>query len=91
MSEYRDYGAIYGQTPSNVIVDSKRKSQVYYATHDRAGDPLPARLRSFISFSFGGKNIEDFELIACCEGDTMSRKGYADFEDLTTSYDIMDG
>lgn len=67
------------------------KGQVWQVTHDGGGNLLPHRLRSFISFSFGGKNIEDFDLIACCEGDSLSRRGYADFEDLTTTYDIIDG
>jgi len=52
---------------------------------------LPARQRSFISFSFGGKKIEDFDLIACSDGDGISRNGYSEFQDLTTDYDIMDG
>jgi len=52
---------------------------------------LPSRYRSFISFSYGGKNIEDFNLIAYCSGNTMNYPGSADFEDLTSNYDIMDG
>ena len=51
----------------------------------------PDYKRSFISFSYGGLKIEDFDLIAYCDGNTMDRAGSADFEDLTSSYDILDG
>jgi len=47
--------------------------------------------RSFISFTYGGKKIEDFSLIATISGDRMSRLGYASFEDVTTTYDNLDG
>jgi len=47
--------------------------------------------RSFISFSFGGKNIEDYNLVASINGDRMQRDGYSDFEDLTSSYEVLDG
>jgi len=47
--------------------------------------------RSFISFSFDGKNIEDFNLIATIDGDRLQRKGYSEFEDLTSNYEILDG
>jgi len=47
--------------------------------------------RSFISFSYGGKNIEDFNLIATVSGDRWQANGYANFNDLTTSYDVLDG
>jgi len=52
---------------------------------------LPYRYRSFISFSFGGRRIEDFNLIATVSGDRMTRKLTGDFEDLTSSYDVLDG
>ena len=65
--------------------------QVYWATHNGSGELLPGYLRSFISFSYGEKNIEDFGLIAYCNGSTMERAGSAEFEDLTSSYDILDG
>ena len=87
-----DYGYFYGSTPNNTVAaNTVKRSQVFQATHDRAGDRLPSYRRSFISFTYGGKHIEDFELIACCESNTLSRGGYAEFEDLVTSYDIMDG
>ena len=53
--------------------------------------PRPNYQRSFISFSFGGIDIEEFGLIAYCDGSTMERAGSAEFEDLTSSYDILDG
>ena len=36
--------------------------QVYMATHDGEGNPLSVLQKHFISFSYGGKNIEDFNL-----------------------------
>ncbi len=84
---------------SNVITDligfepepnGKKYSQVYLATHE--GERyLPFMNRSFISFSYGGKNIEDFNLIATVSGDRWQKNGYADFQDLTTEYDVING
>lgn len=91
MSIIGDYGMVNNVSVNNNTISTERKSQVFQATHDGEGRLLPSRYRSFISFSFGGKNIEDFNLIACCESDTMTRRAYAEFEDLTTEYDIMDG
>lgn len=87
---YADYGSLNGVSTSNIINEAVRHNQVYQVTH--YGEVLlPARQRSFISFSFGGKKIEDFDLIACSDGDGISRNGYSEFQDLTTDYDIMDG
>jgi hypothetical protein len=47
--------------------------------------------RSFISFSFGGRNIEDFNLIATVDGDRMNRPAYAEINDIVSDYDILDG
>lgn len=91
MADYRDYGSMTGFTAPSIAVDTVRYTQVFKATHDSEGILLPSLYRSFISFSFGGKNIEDFNLIAYCDGDRMSRNGSSNFEDLVTSYDIMDG
>lgn len=66
------------------------RTQVYKATHD-GQLRLPFMQRSFISFSYGGKNIEDFNLIAYTNGDRMEKTGYAEFEDLTTTYDTIQG
>jgi len=47
--------------------------------------------RSFISFSFGGRNIEDFDLIATFGNDRLNRAGSAEFEDRVSTYDILNG
>jgi len=47
--------------------------------------------RSFISFSYGGKNIEEFNLIATIDGNRMQRNAYSSFDDLTTIYDALNG
>ena len=67
-----------------------RHTQVYLATH-KGEQYLPFMNRSFISFSYGGKNIEDFNLIATIEGDRLSRDAYGSFDDLTTTYDALPG
>jgi len=46
--------------------------------------------RSFISFTYGGKKIEDFNLIATYNG-PVDRSGYATFDDITSSYDTLEG
>lgn len=66
-------------------------TQVYKATHDGAGNRLPYMYRSFISFTYGGKNIEDFGLIAVTEGNGLTRNLSADFNDIVTSPEVMDG
>lgn len=66
-------------------------TQVFQATHNGEGARLPLRYRSFISFTWGGKNIEDFNLIATINGDRMSGGLYSAFEDLTSDYEVMDG
>ena len=66
-------------------------TQVYKATHEGGGKRLPFMYRSFISFSYGGKIIEDFNLIAITEGDRLVRKAYADFEDVAETHEIYDG
>lgn len=85
-----DYGLINGIQTGATLVAPKRYTQVYQATHN-GEDYLPFMYRSFISFSFGGKNIEDFNLIAITENNAMQKQGYADFTDITSSYDILDG
>lgn len=68
----------------------KVKGQVYQATHD--GElRLPFMYRSFISFSFGGKNIQDFGIIRVTEGQRMQSNLYTEFEDLTQEYDVLHG
>ena len=89
MSEYRDYGQIVnrnGDVPANLTT----KGQVYQATH-RGNDRLSYMHRSFISFSYGGKQIEDFNLIAITDGDRINRSGYSSFSDIISKYDLLDG
>jgi len=47
--------------------------------------------RSFISFTYGGRRIEDFDLIATISGDRINHNAYSSFEDTVTSYDNLDG
>lgn len=65
-------------------------TQVYKATHEGA-DRLPLRNRSFISFSYGGRSIEDFNLLAVFSNNRLQRAAYGQFEDLTTQYEVVDG
>lgn len=91
--DYRDYGAIYSGDMNfpEVAVNTDKKTQVYNVTHDRAGNRLPYRNRSFISFSFGDKWIEDFGLIATITGDSLSRNASASFEDIVVTNEVIDG
>lgn len=65
--------------------------QVYSATHNGEGNPLSVLGRHFISFSYGGKNIEDFNLLACFSGDRLNKGVYAPFQDVTTQQTELDG
>jgi hypothetical protein len=47
--------------------------------------------RSFISFTYGNKHIEDFDLIATISNNRLSRDGYASFKDNISTYDNLDG
>lgn len=91
MENYR----LTGQDPAHP--NKVKHGQVYHATHivdpyDSAEDTrLSYMHRSFISFSFGGKQIEDFDLIAVTENNRIQRNASATFEDLTTTYDVIDG
>lgn len=89
MPNYRDYVDLNTSDP-NHWVDTNRKGQVYLATHE--GElRLSLMNRSFISFTYGGKHIEDFNLIATISNDRLQRNGYASFNDTTTTYDNLDG
>ena len=70
MSDFRDYGALDGAFTSSVEINTNKHTQVYDVTHDGA-DYLPYMSRSFISFSYGGKNIEYFNLIAIIENNAL--------------------
>lgn len=64
-------------------------TQVYKATHEGTAR-LSLRNRSFISFSFGGRAIEDFNLLVTTQ-DRLQRAAYGEFEDITSEYDVLDG
>lgn len=89
MSE-RDLGTLndYG---ADSIPTSVKQTQVFQATHMGGGSRLPFMNRSFISFTYGGKHIEDFNLIATISGDRLDRPGYSTFEDMVSVYDNLDG
>lgn len=89
MADYRDIGHVEGGAATAVAVASPN-GQVYKATHDGKGNRLAYMYRSFISFSFGGVQIEDLGLIATTS-DRLSRQLSAGFEDLVTDYDVIDG
>lgn len=89
-------GLTYPTENSAALVDTSRRGQVYQATHGGDEYRLPYMNRSFISFSFSdiGKPkvyIEDFNLIATVSGDRWECDGYTSFNDLTTTYDNLDG
>ena len=65
-------------------------NQVYNLTHD--GDAKRSFVsRAYISFSYGGKDIEDFGLIATFSDDGKTGNLYGNFEDITSSYSMLDG
>ena len=90
MADYRDYGYISSPV-FDQEVDTIRYGQVYQATHDGEGIRLPLMKRSFISFMYGGKHIEDFNLLATISNNRLDRSLYTPFKDNVTSYDNLDG
>lgn len=84
-------GTINDEAIDTQYVEDSNHGQVYYATHDGEGNSLPIVEKSFISFSWGGKNIEDFSLLVVNDGDSYNGSLYTNFKDLTTEYDINDG
>ena len=67
------------------------RSQVYQVTHGEGGKRLPMMYRSFISFSFGNRLIEDYNFIAYTENNSIDRPSFSNFENLTDTYDVVDG
>ena len=65
--------------------------QVQSATKNREGKPLSVLNRQFISFSYGGKDIEDFDLLAVFSGDRLDKEVYAPFNDTVTEQAELDG
>lgn len=72
------------------FTDYGKYGQVYLATHDGKGNRLSPMRRSFISFSYGGKYIEDFNLLVAY-GDRLNKNIYSEFEDSTSDYETLDG
>ena len=85
-----DLGTLNSRGSQN-ITSAIKHSQVYDATHWGDGNRLPFMNRSFISFTYGGRYIEDFNLIATITGDRMDRSGSAPFADTITTYENLDG
>ena len=65
--------------------------QVQTATKDGQGNPLSILNRQFISFSYGGKNIEDFDLLVIFVNNRLEKGAYAPFKDTTTQQTQLDG
>ena len=65
--------------------------QTWLNTHNGSGDRLNPWQNSFISFSYGGKYIEDFGLNVVNLSDRRTFTPYASFNDITTTYDVLDG
>ena len=65
--------------------------QVQTATKDGQGKSLSILNRQFISFKYGGKNIEDFDLLVIFNGDRLNKEIYAPFKDTTTEQAELDG
>ena len=81
-----------GNTPGiQLVYNNIKRNQVYQATHNSNDERTSYNARSYISFSFGGTQIEDLNLIACVDGDRMEMQLTANFHDLTSSYDVVDG
>lgn len=65
--------------------------QVENLLKDEAGKTRSILSRQFISFTYGGKSIEEFNLIATFNGDRLSKSIYAPFEDTITQQEELDG
>lgn len=65
--------------------------QTYEATHDGRGNPLPVLGRQFISFTWGDKKIEDFNLVVVFKNNRLEKKMYSSFVDATSSHEGVDG
>lgn len=65
--------------------------QVQSATKNGQGDSLSILNRQFISFSYGGRNIEDFDLLVVFSNDRLDKEIYAPFNDTTTEQAELDG
>lgn len=89
--EYRNIGSLGDSTGILIPVESNKNGQVYLATHDGEGSALSKTQRSYISFSWGARDIEEFDLLVVNDGSSYQGQMYAQFQDLTTEYDLLDG
>ena len=59
--------------------------QIYELTHGGQDNSfLPADKRQFISFSYGGKWIEEFDLVVVFNNDRLEKGVYGNFSDITS-------
>lgn len=68
--------------------------QVQSATKKKIGGvliPLPIIQKQFISFSYGGRRIEDFDLLVVFNGDRLQKEIYSSFKDITSEQAELDG
>lgn len=76
------------------IVPTESHTQTFLATHRETSEGWvrPSELNnSFITFNFGGKWVDEFGLIVSFPEGRLQRNLYAQFEDITSDYDIIDG
>lgn len=89
--QYMDYGVIgSGQLPL-VEVQKVHHGQVYKLTHTGEGETSPYIDRAYISFTYGGRKIQDFGLIATTVNDRVQRQSPPSHEDRTTDYKMLHG
>lgn len=66
--------------------------QIYELTHGGQDNSfLPADKRQFISFSYGGKWIEEFDLVVVFNNDRLEKGVYGNFSDITSNNPLVDG
>ena len=93
--QYMNYGSIqnanqYTSVTSLKQVDYSKKGQVYQLTHGGEGESLSFMNKAFISFTYGGRKIEDFSLVAITV-DRLDRETPPSHEDYVTQYKMLNG
>lgn len=94
--QYMNYGSIqnanqYTSVTSLKQVDYSKKGQVYQLTHEGEGESLSFMDKAFISFTYGGRKIEDFNLIAVTVNDRLQRENPPSHQDYVTQYKMLNG
>ena len=93
---YMDYGNLRdvstqrSYTPRKKI-DDRQFGQVYKLTHNGEGNSLSFMDKAFISFTYGGRSIEDFNLIAITINERLERETPPTHEDHVTDYKMLNG